>query len=151
MKKAAKKIEVKSRLPIRVVIRGANYEFSAEAPAFKLSEELEELRKLNQVIARTLSGATTAPVRAPGPELVFDEAPSIKAASSTTENITALFETPWGRNPRTVADVIKALETNAVPDNPDSVATYLARLVKKQILRRVRKAGKYQYYKVPSG
>lgn len=141
---------IKSHLLIRLVIRGTDYEFSAQAPASRLSKELDELRKLNNAIGKTLKCELPASVTVPGPEVIFEDVPSIKAAKKTTDNIQSLFETNWGKKARTVADVVKALEANAVPDTTTAVSTYLTRLVKKQVLRRIRKAGKYQYYRLPS-
>jgi hypothetical protein len=150
MKTSTKKTQqIKSRLPIHIVVRGTNYEFSAEAPASRLSQELDQLQRLNNLIARTLTGTRLVSVTVPAPEIDFTEAPSIKAAKSTMDNIQALFSTEWGRNPRTVSDVLKALEVNAVPDTTTAVSVYLSRLVKKGTLRRIRKSGKYQYYRIP--
>jgi hypothetical protein len=141
---------IKSRLRIRLVIRGTDYEFSAEAPASQLSKELDELRKLNNAIGKTLKRESPASVTVPGPEVIFEDVPSIKAAKKTMDNIQSLFDTDWGKKARTVADVVKALEANAIPDTTTAVSVYLTRLVKKGVLRRIRKAGKYQYYKLPS-
>jgi len=74
--------------------------------------------------------------------------PTIRPSKSTTENLINIFQTPWGRQPRTLAEVIKALETNAVPDTPEKVSVYLARLVKKGFLRRIEKDGKWAYFHV---
>jgi hypothetical protein len=142
---------IKSQLPIHLVIRGTNYEFSAQAPASRLSKELDELARLNNIIAKTLTKGT--PVSVAVPEDVIwsvQEGPSIKAAKSTIDNIEALFNTNWGRKPKTVADVVKALEANAVPDTTTATSTYLSRLVRKGVLRRIQKSGKYQYYKLPT-
>lgn len=142
---------MKSRLSVHLVVRGMNYEFSVDAPALQIAHDLEDLKKLNSSIAKTLSGVVSTPVQIPGPELAFEDVPAIKAARSTMDNIVALFGTDWARKPRTVADVVKALEANAVPDTTTASSVYLTRLVKKGTLRRIRKAGKYQYYRVPSG
>ena len=53
------------------------------------------------------------------------------------------------RVPRTVAEVVKALEVNAVPDSVPAVNVYLTRLVQIGILRRIRKEGKWAYFKLP--
>lgn len=140
---------IKSRLHVRLVIRGSDYEFSTEAPASQLAKELDELDKLNKVISKTLRRGLPASVTVSADD-VFDVSPSIKASRKTIDNIESLFNTDWAKTPRTVADVIKALEANAVPDTTAAVSIYLTRLVQRGILRRVRKAGKYQYYKKPS-
>jgi len=48
-----------------------------------------------------------------------------------------------------VAEVVKALEVNAVPDSVPAVNVYLTRLVQIGILRRIRKEGKWAYFKLP--
>lgn len=75
--------------------------------------------------------------------------PVIKPSKKTMENLELLFNTPWGRTPRSVAEVMKALEVNAVPDQPSKVALYLARLVSRGKLRRIEKEGKWVYFQVP--
>ena len=77
------------------------------------------------------------------------EYPSIKPSRSTTDNLQALFNTPWGQTPRSLSEVSKALEVNGVPDSPSNVTVYLKRLVAKGFLRRILKEGKYYYYRVP--
>jgi hypothetical protein len=150
-KPATKKREtIRSQLPVNLTLRGANYELSVQASASKLMHDLDDIKRLAGKAARTLSGPMGASVPDLGPGVSFEEAPSIKAAKSTRDNIQALFETDWGRKSRTVADVVKALEANAVPDTTTSTSVYLNRLVKKGILRRIRKGGRYEYYLLPS-
>ena len=150
-KPATKRREtIKSQLPVNLTLRGANYELSVQASASKLMHDLDDIRRLAGTAAKALSGLTGPPVPVPGPEISFEEAPAIKPAKSTTDNIQALFETDWGRKSRTAADIVKALEANAVPDTTTATYVYLNRLVKKGMLRRIRKGGKWQYYRLPS-
>jgi len=144
-----KRQPIKSQLPVHVTLRGTNYELAVEAPASRIMRDLSDLKKLADNIAKTLSGIAVAPVSVPGPEVTFEEVPAIKPAKSTTDNIQALFDTEWGRKARTVADVVKALEANAVPDTTAATSVYLNRLVKKGVLRRIQKGGKWQYYRLP--
>jgi predicted transcriptional regulator len=44
---------------------------------------------------------------------------------------------------------MKALEINAVSDTANAVNIYLTRLVKRGILRRIEKEGKWAYLKLP--
>jgi len=83
-------------------------------------------------------------------EAPTEEIPVIRPSRSTMENIMALFEQDWGKKPRSVAEVMKALEVNAVPDHPAAVSTYLRRLVKRGFLRRIKKDNLWHYYKLPS-
>jgi hypothetical protein len=147
---AQKRGQIRSKLPVHLILRGANYELAVDAPASKIMSDLGDVKKLTDAISKTLSGTAGAPVPVVGPEVSFEEAPAIKPAKSTTDNIQALFETEWGRKPRTVADAVKALEANAVPDTTTATSVYLNRLVKKGKLRRIQRGGKWQYYRLPS-
>ena len=75
--------------------------------------------------------------------------PAIKPTKRTMENLETLFSTPWGKTPRPIAEVMKALEVNAAPDQWSSVAVYMTRLVQKGVLRRIEKDGKWAYFKIP--
>jgi len=145
-----KREPIRSQLPVRLTLRGSNYELAVEAPASRIMRDLGELKRLADNVGRTLFGIPVARVSVPGPEVTFEEAPAIKSSKSTKDNLQALFETGWGRKARTVADAVKALEANAVPDTTTSVAVYLNRLVKKGVLRRIRRGGKWHYYRLPS-
>ena len=114
-------------------------------------KELQEIRDVMNAMSQTLSGVSTGLPGATFPEGAPEETPMIKASRSTMDNVQSLFETLWGQRPRTVADVLKALEANAVPDTTTSVAVCLMRLVKRHVLRRTQKSGKWQYYKLPAG
>ena len=75
--------------------------------------------------------------------------PVIKAVMSTMDNVRAVFATPWGRTPRPLAEVVEALEANAVHDARRVVSTCLGRSVKAGELRRVKKEGKWCFYRIP--
>lgn len=76
--------------------------------------------------------------------------PAITASKSTIANIQSLFDTTWGRTPRTLAEVVKALEINGVPDRASSISRDLRRLVQRGFLRRIEKEGKYSYFRLPT-
>ena len=78
------------------------------------------------------------------------EVPKIKASKSTQDNLRALLDTEWAKQGRTNAELTTALEANAVPDKPNRVSNYLARLVKANIARRMKKEdGVYHFYPLP--
>ncbi len=145
-----KQIPVKSQIPLHLTIRGPNYEFSLDATASRIMKDLESIKgvmdSLNTYIAGVHSTTTILSTRD-----TTSEAPAITASKSTMDNIEALFKTSWGQESRSVAEVVKALEANAVPDTTTYVSVCLNRLVKKHLLRRIKKAGKWQYYTLPSG
>jgi hypothetical protein len=150
MAKMSKKVrdrrELKSTLPVRLILKGQNYELSAQGTVTTISKELDALRQL----ARHVSSDKGAGLVLPTVEKVTHEFPSIKTAKSTSDNIEHLFDTNWGRSPRNASEVTRALESNAVPDSLTNISVYLGRLVKKGMLRRVKRAGKWSYYKLPS-
>lgn len=75
--------------------------------------------------------------------------PTIKTSKSTLENLKALFQTPWARTGKTVTELTEALEVNAVPDKPNNISSYLTRLVKAGVIRRIERDGVYHFYPLP--
>jgi hypothetical protein len=149
--KSKKTIPVKSNIPLHLTVRGPNYEFSLDAPASRILKDLQSIKGVMDSLNQNISGVQLTTTSAFPTGVTTLEAPTINASKSTMDNIEALFKTPWGQESRSVAEVVKALEANAVPDTTTYVSVCLSRLVKKHILRRIRKAGKWQYYKLPSG
>ncbi|MGA8905215.1 MAG: hypothetical protein WB661_09435 [Candidatus Bathyarchaeia archaeon] len=76
--------------------------------------------------------------------------PVIKPTKKTVENIKQLFETTWGRTPRSASEVTKALEVNAALDPQENVAVYLRRLANSGKLSLFEKEGKFRYARPPS-
>ena len=76
--------------------------------------------------------------------------PVIKPTKKTVENIKQLFETTWGRTPRSASEVTKALEVNAALDPQENVAVYLRRLANSGKLSLFEKEGKIKYVRPPS-
>jgi len=146
---------VESSLVVRLLIRGKNFEISTEGKASDIYEELDVLTQLADEVYKKLDAAKFAKAvpEKPPPEEVsvtVEGIPTITASRSTIENIQLLFNTTWGKSPRTVSEVCKALEVNAVPDKSNIVSSYLRRLVQRGFLRRIGTERKYSYYKVPT-
>ena len=122
-------------------------EVNVEASIDRLTAELDRILEL----VKQLSSKLSLKVEAGGQQPLGVEAeyPTIKPSKSSMENLQALFNTPWGQTPRSLAEVTKALEVNGVPDSPSNITVYLKRLVARGFLRRILKEGKYYYYKVP--
>ena len=142
----------KSSLLIKLVIRGENFEISTEGTTSDIYRELDTLAQFATAVSEKL-GIEVAPspvISAEGVPTSVAEVPVIKLSRSTSKNIQSLFGTPWGKTPRTAAEVARALEVNAVPDRIDAVSTYLRRLVKSGILRRIEKEGKWAYFALPT-
>jgi len=151
----------KSQLPVKLTVRRKGFEITTEGTISDLIKELEALSefldKASEKLALVEEGVSIETEPVPSAEELAKipsagipaDVPAISASKSTIENIQALFNTPWGRTPRTLAEVIKALEINAVPDTPPAVSRDLARLVRRGVLKRIVKEGKYAYYKLP--
>lgn len=133
-------------------IIGDNFELSTTGELSEIQEKLDEIVEFIEELNLKL-GAEIITEEIPTEEEVqkapAEEVPVIKPSRSTMDNIMMLFEQNWGSKPRSAAEVMKALEINAVPENPATVSTYLRRLVKRGILRRIQREGLWHYYKIP--
>jgi hypothetical protein len=72
-------------------------------------------------------------------------APPLGRPSSTIEALSTLFKTDWGRKPRTLAEVMDALEANGLYYKKPVVAKVLVDLIKKKEIRRLGARGNFQY------
>jgi len=148
-----------SKLPIKLVIKRKSFEISTEGTIASIARELDSLVNLTNSVREKLE-----PTEITAPSSVEEEAPiseaeiaraptaeipSIKATKSTSANLEALFETSWGRTPHTLAEIMKALEVNAIPDVSTSVQPMLINLMHKGKIRRIKDQGKYVYFKLP--
>ena len=146
----------KSELPVKLLIRRRGFRISTEGTISSISKELDALAEFTEKVAEKMELGEEAPSEPEStvtPEEVARVSavgiPVIKASKKTIDNLESLFSTPWGRTPRTVAEVMKALEVNAVFDKDTSVMVYLTRLVQRGKLRRIEKEGKWVYFKPP--
>jgi len=149
----------RSELPIKLIVRRKGFEISTEGTISSIYSEIDSLAELTDKIAERLEIPEEMPEIGsevmPSPEEVAVaptvEIPVIRPSGKTMENLELLFDTPWGRTPRSVAEVMKALDVNAVPERVETVSIYLRRLTARGRLRRIEKEGKWVYYKVPRG
>ena len=144
----------KSDLEVEVTLSKGRLRVTARGTISKLAAEIGSISKFAEFADSKLSsqGKTYPTFAEPSAEAeeTTVEAPVIKVTKSTIENLRTLFETPWGRNPRSVEESSKALELNAAPDSSTVVAVGLMRLVKQGELRRIKKTGKWHYFRIPS-
>ena len=156
----AKIPDKKSDLVVKVIIRRSGFEIAAKGTIASLSTEINSIAEFADLVSEKLSREQipTAEEEAEAETPVSHEEvekiptadiPAIKSSKSTMDNLSALFDTPWGRTPRTLAEVMKALEVNAIPDKVQVVNVYMTRLVQRGKLRRLEKEGKYVYFKLP--
>jgi hypothetical protein len=78
-----------------------------------------------------------------------DDLPVITPNQGTTENVKAIFATGWGKKRRTVTEINKALDANAVPD-PKHISTVLGRLVSSKYLLRIKEDDTFVYWRNPA-
>lgn len=145
----------RSQLLIKLLIQGRGFEIETEGPLSIIFDNIDSIAELVNIIQEKIHFEETVEIEEmPTSEEIAvtptADIPVIEVTHSTMENIRRLFSTPWGVTPRTLAEVAKALEVNAVPDSPSSISTCLRRLVRRGVLRRIKKEGRWAYFKVPS-
>jgi len=146
-----------SMLPIKLLIKRKDFRIYAEGTVSAIYKELDSLACFADKVAEKLEIGEESLAIGHEPEVSPEEIekistadiPSIKSSKRTIENLESLFNTSWGKTPRTLAEIMKALEVNAIPDRMASVNVYLTRLVQRGKLRRIEKEGKYVYFKLP--
>jgi hypothetical protein len=149
----------KSELSVKVIVRRRGFRIITEGPISLLSKELDTLSEFVDKVAEKLeipeeaplleSEITTITTSEEVAKIPTADIPAIKPSKRTIDNLESLFGTPWGRTPRTLAEIMKALEVNAVPDKMSSVSVYLTKLIQRGIIRRIDKEGKWAYFKLP--
>lgn len=151
---SAKNSSSKADLPVKLEVKRKGFEVSIEGKLSTIAPTIDEFASLVDLLTEKFGNGETVeeveePSQLPTAEEVSatsaSDIPVIKPTKSSIENIALLFNTPWGRSPRTVAEVVKALEVNAVYERAEAVSTYLVRLVKKGVLRRIQREGKWAY------
>ena len=134
-------------ITVKVVLRVGDNEVSAEGRIDTVYERIGEIAQALSEISEQVAAMSTEEKEET--EISTSDIPVIKASRSTADNILALFSTSWGRKPRTLDEVSKALEVNGVPITKESISVYLLNLIRRGVLRRLSKEGKYAYYKIP--
>jgi hypothetical protein len=140
----------KSDLQVEITLRSGGLEIRAKGSITELSKEISSISSLASLASSKLLevGLSKASTEQQFEEPSLVEAPIIKVSKSTRDNIRSLFQTPWGKTPKSSDQVAKALETNAVPDSLSNIGVALIRLVKGGELRRIKKDGKWTYFRI---
>jgi hypothetical protein len=139
-----------SDIQVELVYRKGGLQITAKGTIAELAQGIGSITQFANLALETLHPLERgiAPAVPPEFEATVDY-PVIKPTNSLTDNIVALFQTNWGRSPRGLEDVSKALETNGVPDSDSSIGATLLRLVKQGQIRRIKKGDKWQYFMIP--
>lgn len=135
---------------VELVYRKGNLQITAKGTISQLAQDIRSIDQFTKLAEDTFHPIEKGQVPTVVPEAdITVDYPVIKPTNSLTDNITALLQTNWGRSPRTLEDVSKALETNGVPDADSSIGATLLRLVKQGQIRRIKKGDKWQYFMIP--
>lgn len=142
-----------SDLPIELSFKVGGLQINAKGTITELAKQITSISEFAELATAKLIGPSTEVPHVAGPtskDSAEVEPPVIKVTKSTAENVKTLFSTSWGKSPRNLGDVSKALEVNAAPDSSPKIATSLLNLVKAGELRRLKKDGAWHYFRVPS-
>jgi len=140
---------VENRLTVRIKLG----EFEVEVSGLR-EEVLSTLDSISEIVGKVSKAFTEAPIpskivvgaKAPVQAPVVEvELPSIKAPSGVTDAILKLLSTDWGRTPRTLKELVEAMEANAVYYSVGSISGTLTRLTKEGTVRRLKKDLEYAY------
>ncbi len=137
----------------RVSVRLGNFEVNLEGTQenvealmgkrlFEYIKGLQGLAADLQVVEEQTKEETKTGEEAPPTEYP----PPLGKPSTLTEALIKLMvDTGWGSKPRTLGEIMTALETNAIYYKNAAVATVLVQLVKKGKLRRLGSRGNFTY------
>jgi hypothetical protein len=140
-------------LQVEVTLRSGGLEIRTKGSISDLSKDMSSISSFAELAASKLVpiGQTAEEdSRQVVLEETRGEAPVIKVTKRTPENVNSLFNTRWGKSPRTRDEIVKALEINAAPDTATNISVALLRLVRRGKLRRIKKAGKWIYFRIPA-
>lgn len=138
--------EKKERQFSRVSVRIGDVQVDLEGTHSNVKEIMEKdvldfIEKLQKTISEKPGQALTPEVVEGAEETV----PPLGKPSTTTEALSSLFKTDWGKKPRTLSDVMDALQANGLYYRKAAVAKILVDLIKDKQLRRIGSRGSFQY------
>lgn len=104
--------------------------------------EADTLEELNGILDKLFSLSET---QATSQMVVQEEAPMLQPGLGCSDAIKALLQTEWGKQPRSMSEIKKALEINALYVSKGTLSGTLSFLTKHGDLRRFKKAGAWVY------
>lgn len=131
----------------RVVVRMGEFEVELEGSHTNVQSLMgkplfEFIEKLQKVVSEIPTPEAEMPEAAPPTEY---PPPLGKPATLGEALLKLMKESDWGRKPRSLQEIMSALETNGLYYKKAAVATTLVTLMKKKELRRLGTRGSYQY------
>ncbi|HDM24235.1 hypothetical protein DRO02_05195 [archaeon] len=108
------------------------------------AETVAEIKELLEIVKDYIEKASPIELQREAEE----EIPHV-TASTCREAIIKLLSSEWGRRPRTLREIMKAMEVNAIYYPEKTVTGILTKMVKKGLLRRREGARGYEYWLPP--
>jgi len=103
--------------------------------------EAETLQELDNVLKELISIGEIQGISRKNNQ-GFPEMPSVRGCADA---IRTLLETDWGKQPRSMNEIKKALETNALHFSKGTLSGSLTTMTKRGDIRRVKKDGRWKY------
>jgi len=128
-----------SSLPFHLKVRIGEMEVELGGDKTEVLSTLDELPTIIEKVSASFQGESTGhrPRQKKQAENGAPEAlPQIPRTTQCSEAVTALLAEPWGKTPRTIAELREAMEANAVFFPKTTLSGVLVWLVKKGKVRR---------------
>jgi hypothetical protein len=139
-----------SNLVVNLKICGKNFEVTTQGTIKDLVTQLEALTDLtNQISMQMGFESEEQEVVSEQPQTPDLDIPAITPLEGIQDNVLKLFETAWGKTPRTLNQVMQALEQNTVFTSPQNANNAVVRLTKAGKIRRRQNNGKWEYFSIP--
>lgn len=128
-----------SHPPFHLKVKIGEMEIELGGDKAEVMATLDELPKIVEKFSVSFPGESTPSrqrARKPQENHDSESLPQIPRTTQCSEAVTALLSDPWGKTPRTIAELREAMEANAVFFPKTTLSGVLVWLVKKGSVRR---------------
>ena len=128
-----------SRPPFHLKVRIGEMEVELGGDKAEVLSTLDELPMIVEKVSSSFQGESTGHRPRPKKQAENGERnvlPQIPRTTQCSEAVTALLTDPWGKTPRTIAELREAMEANAVFFPKTTLSGVLVWLVKRGTIRR---------------
>jgi hypothetical protein len=136
----------------KVVVRLGDTEIEIEGSSEFVKSYIGE--NIFEFLGNFQSSVAEIPTEEPEkPTIPGEEAlpPKIAQASGLADALRSLFDTPWGKTPKSLDVIKQVLEVNGLYYEAKVISTQLLIMIRRGNLRRIGTKGNYQYVASPSG
>lgn len=115
-----------------------------------INRSLEYVRRIRETLSQSTGEAVEESEVEEAAESDIDIIPPLEITSkdSVTSILSKLFSTRWAAKPRSLREVMEALESLGLHYPKSTVAVSLARLVRRNVVRRIKRDNIYLYVPV---